>query len=225
VKCPHCLTAYHDQPVNSPVQYRGGDTLNEKDGTSWTFQATLCPECGKATIVLVSRRHIVDGGGIRTVDQRVFQVWPKGIARTPLPTEVPENLAADYREACLVLADSPKASAALSRRCLQNLLREQARVTARNLNKAIQQVLDSKTLPSHHAEAIDAVRTVGNFAAHPIKSTNTGAIINVEPGEAEWLLDTLDGLFDFYFAQPAILQRKREALNAKLAEAQKPPLK
>jgi hypothetical protein len=29
------------------------------------------------------------------------------------------------------------------------------------------------------------VRTIGNFAAHPIKSTSTGTIVDVEPGEAE----------------------------------------
>ena len=58
-----------------------------------------------------------------------------------------------------------------------------------------------------------------------MKSTNTGEVIEVESGEAEWLLDTLEGLFDFYFVQPASLKKKREALNAKLTDAGKPPLK
>jgi hypothetical protein len=80
-------------------------------------------------------------------------------------------------------------------------------------------------LPSHLAEAVDAVRNIGNFAAHPIKSTNTGEIVDVEPGEAEWNLEVLEGLFDFYFVQPAILKKKRDALNVKLTEAKKPPMK
>ena len=75
------------------------------------------------------------------------------------------------------------------------------------------------------SSAIDAVRNIGNFAAHPIKDTNTGEIVEVEPGEAEWLLDVLEGLFDFYFVQPAELRRKREALNEKLEAAGKPPMK
>jgi hypothetical protein len=132
---------------------------------------------------------------------------------------VPEQHAADYREACLVVVDSPKASAALSRRCLQHLLREQAKVKPAELANEIQEVLDSKTLPSYLANALDAVRNIGNFAAHPIKSKSTGEIVEVEPGEAEWLLDTLEGLFDFYFVQPAVLQRKKDALNEKLKEA------
>jgi hypothetical protein len=75
------------------------------------------------------------------------------------------------------------------------------------------------------AEAVDAVRVIGNFAAHPIKSKSTGEIVDVEAGEAEWLLDTLEGMFDFYFVQPLLLQKKKDARNKKLAEVGKPPLK
>lgn len=112
------------------------------------------------------------------VKQRVL-VYPRGTPR-PLPPEVPREYAEDYKEACLVLPDSPKASAALSRRCLQNLLRSVAKVTPGKLANEIQEVVDSKTLPSHLAESIDAIRNVGNFAAHPVKSERSGEIIDVE---------------------------------------------
>jgi hypothetical protein len=82
-----------------------------------------------------------------------------------------------------------------------------------------------KTLPTYLADSIDAIRNIGNFAAHPNKSTNTNEIVDVEPGEAEWCLDVLEGLFDFYFVQPAQLQRKRAALDQKLTDAGKPPMK
>ena len=72
---------------------------------------------------------------------------------------------------------------------------------------------------------MDAVRHIGNFAAHPIKSTNTGEILPVESGEAEWNLDVLEGLFDFYFVAPAKLQNRKDQLNAKLKEAGKQPMK
>lgn len=151
---------------------------------------------------------------------------PKIAGRAGLSTDIPEESYGKYfKEACAVLSDSPMASAALSRKCLQTLLRDQARVTHSSLNNEIQEVLDQSKLPSSLSGAIDAVRVVGNFAAHPIKSTNTGEIFDVEQGEAEWLLDTLEGLFDYYFVQPAILQRKRDALNTKLSEAGKPHLK
>ena len=94
-----------------------------------------------------------------------------------------------------------------------------------DLSKEIDQVLDSRKLPTEVAENIDAVRNIGNFAAHPSKSTSTGEVVPVEPDEAEWNLDVLESLFDFYFVQPARAKAKRDALNKKLQDANKPPLK
>jgi hypothetical protein len=169
---------------------------------------------------------------IPTIQGLVFQpglavqlVYPKAISRTPLAPEVPQEFAVDYREACLVLADSEKASAALSRRGLQHLLRAKAGVKKGDLATEIQQVLDSKQLPSHLAEDLDAIRNIGNFAAHPMKTTNTGEIVEVEPQEAEWLLNLLEQLFDFYFVLPARAQTRRDALNAKLQAVGKPSMK
>lgn len=138
---------------------------------------------------------------------------------------MPKPLQDIYNEACVVLADSAKASAALSRRCLQTILREHAKVKAQDLSKEIDEVLASKQLPEYLAADIDAVRNIGNFAAHPIKSTSSGEIVDVEPGEGEWNLNVLEGLFDFYFVGPAESKRKRTALDAKLADAKKPPMK
>lgn len=47
----------------------------------------------------------------------------------------------------------------------------------------------------------------------------------MEPGEAEWNLDVLEALFDFYFVAPAKAQERRDALNRKLKEAGKGPIK
>ena len=98
-------------------------------------------------------------------------------------------------------------------------------LSGKDLAGQIQEVLDSKQLPSHLADALDAVRNVGNFAAHPIKSKSTGEIVDVEIGEAEWCLDVLEDLFDFYFVQPEKLKKKKAALNKKLKESGKPPMK
>lgn len=165
-------------------------------------------------------------GTDRPIDVHLeYLVRPKVSFRPPPPPEVPAGYAGDYLEACLVLADSPKASSALSRRCLQSLLRGEAHVKPSDLAKEIQEALDSGKLPTHIAEAIDAVRNIGNFAAHPIKSQASGEIVDVEPGEADWNLDVLEALFDFYFVQPERTRQRRAALNQKLADAGKPPVK
>ena len=83
-----------------------------------------------------------------------------------------------------MLSDSAKAAAALGRRCLQNLLCDTVKVNPSDLSNEIQQVLDSGKLPSGLHNSIDAIRNIGNFAAHPMKSKQTGLILEVEPGEA-----------------------------------------
>ena len=128
-------------------------------------------------------------------------------------------------EAGLVLADSPKASAALSRRALQGLLKVAAETDTDDLFPQIQEVLDSNALPTYLANDLDAVRVIGNFAAHPIKSTSTGAITEVEEGEAEWNIEVLAGLFDFYYLMPKAQEARRERLNQKLDDAGKPPIR
>ena len=210
MKCPHCLQGFHYNPGYT-------NFVQDSKGVSHIAEHAVCPECGKAVIFLAQSSSVTGAVVGR------FLVFPRAVARASLPSDVPEEFAKDYREACLVLADSENASAALSRRCLQHLLRSKAGVKRQDLSREIDEVLPR--LPSHLASAIDAVRNVGSFAAHPLKSTNTGEILDVEPGEAEWLLEVLEQLFDFYFVQPAKLQTKRDALNKKLQEAGKPPMK
>jgi hypothetical protein len=116
----------------------------------------------------------------------------------------------------------PKAAAALARRCLQHMLHDQG-IKKKNLNEEIDEAITK--LPTHLSEAIDAIRHIGNFAAHPMKFQNTGEIVEVEEGETEWALDVIEQLFDFYYVMPQKVQEKRAELNKKLEEAGKPPLK
>ena len=218
MKCPHCLVSFHDDWIEWRVRRPHNYDLRLSDSKAkFGFKSTLCPTCKQLICKLV--RYALTGN----VPESII-LYPTATVR-PVPPEVGEVFAADFREACLVIGASKKASAALSRRCLQNLLREKAKIKTKDLADQIQDVLDSGKLPSHLADAIDGVRAIGNFAAHPIKSKHTGEVLEVEPGEAEWLLDTLEAFFDFYFVQPAKLEKKREALNKKLKEVGKPPLK
>lgn len=58
-----------------------------------------------------------------------------------------------------------------------------------------------------------------------MKDTSTGQILPVEPHEAEWNLDVLEELFDFFYVQPEKARQRRADLDAKLALAGKPPMK
>ena len=215
MRCPHCLTSFHDNLVRQPI--------GEDKTSDWMLFTRVCPACERYVFSLFERYNRFGPGHYHS--NREISCYPKGVSRAPLGPEVPAEFANDYCEACLTLPDSAKASAALSRRCLQHLLREKAEVKHGNLADEIQQALDSGKLPSHLADSLDAVRNIGNFAAHPIKSKASGEILAVEPGEAEWNLDVLESLFDFYFTQAFLLKKKREALNAKLKDAGKPGMK
>jgi hypothetical protein len=191
-----------------------------RSGHRLYVDAAGCPACGR--VVLTARASAKPGASDDSID---VQLWPDTVVRPVHPEVEAEaaGLASDFREAVSVFSRSKKASAALSRRCLQFVLVHKGGVTEKDLAKQIDQVLPS--LPSSLAANVDAIRHVGNFAAHPMKSQTSGEIVDVEDGEAEWLLDVLEELFDFYYVAPAQAAAKRAALNAKLASLGKPPLK
>jgi Domain of unknown function (DUF4145) len=180
-----------------------------------------CPECNGDIVRIQHADQYLD-------DTAWTQVYPFGSSRGPLSSDVPASIVADYNQAAIVLPYSPKASAALSRRCLQAVLR-QAGYTQKDLAVQIDAVLKEtdarKALPTGVHNMLDAIRNFGNFSAHPITDQTTLQIIDVEDHEAEYCLDILDALFDHYYVRPADAKRKRAALDAKLKAAGKPPSK
>jgi hypothetical protein len=211
--CPHCLAGFGAGWWTDSLHFGDVDPFEGP----WGYKATTCRICKRAIIEIGT---LLRTGRTHTFGLRA-RVWPRATARAPLPKEVPDAFSADYKEACEVVDASPKAAAALARRCLQHLLRGHLNVKASDLSQEIDQVLNSETLPSDLAEDIDAIRHVGNFAAHPMKSIQSGQILEVEPGEAEWTLTVLEELFDFYFVRTVKRAAQRVALNAKIAEAKK----
>lgn len=220
IECPHCSVSIH-------VSWESGILDEDVDGL-WLVQHATCSSCARVIVGIVQAKAAREAGsgeyiGITPLSTRFVRPLVKG---RPFPSgDVPKSIADLYSESGAVLALSARASAALSRRCLQEMLHEHVGIKGRTLDAEIDALLKQGTLPSHIAESVDAIRTIGNFAAHPIKSTASGEIVDVEPGEAEWLLDVLDLLFDHVFVQPAVTKRKRDALNEKLKAAGKPPLK
>ncbi|WP_232251063.1 DUF4145 domain-containing protein [Janthinobacterium sp. 1_2014MBL_MicDiv] len=217
MKCPHCLVEVHES-FSSYNVYAFQERFQAKNaqGTlcQWQTSSMVCPACKKGIIRLIEQN-------IQGAELSELQVLPFGTSRNPVPAEVPPNLAEDYIEAAQVLVFSPKASAALSRRCLQGILRDNG-FTEKDLAPAIKAVVTSGKLPVTLAASLDAVRNIGNFAAHPTKDTNTGMVLPVEAHEAEWNLDVLDGLFDYFYVLPAKEKAKINELNKKLASAGKP---
>jgi hypothetical protein len=212
MKCPHCRTSFHEDWKSTVLS--GGKYY-------WHSQIAICPECVQDVV----RFGMGDSSALPSKWQQAF---PAGSNRGPVAPDVPQEIAADYTEAALVLPLSPKASAALSRRCLQSVLKE-AGYDQIDLSKQIEAALAEesgrKALPSGVHAIVDAIRNFGNFSAHRITDKTTLEIIDVEAHEAEYCLDILDAVFDHYYVKPADAKRMKEALNKKLEAAKKPAAK
>jgi hypothetical protein len=223
--CPHCRTVVRFEPVTWAAEGHSQGpcsamTAHTPGGFMIEFSVAGCPSCGKP---VMSAHRLWQGD--KTSWGLPGLIWPQ-FAERPIPVEVDAeapDIAEDFREAVSVLPWSKKASAALSRRCLQQVLLRKAGVKKRDLADQIDEVMPN--LPTHLAENIDAIRQVGNFAAHPSKSTSTGEIVAVEQEEAEWLIEVLEELFEYFFVAPARSASRRQTLNQKLADIKKQPLK
>lgn len=141
MKCPHCQTGIHSGYTSAPVF--SVESLKGADGSViapmiFGYPSYLrCPECFGLIVVL----QITTGlGGDPTQKIEKLMVYPKSISR-PVPPEVPDPYRQDFVEAAEALSYSEKASGALSRRCLQSILRDKAGVTHSNLHNEINEVM------------------------------------------------------------------------------------
>jgi hypothetical protein len=141
------------------------------------------------------------------------------------PEYIPTALRGDYAEACSIKDLSPKASATLVRRCLQGMIRDFCGVSKGTLGgeiDALRRKLDDGKAPEGvtHAsiDAIDAVRSIGAIGAHMEKDIDL--IVDVEPGEAQLLIELVETLFaEWYVARHQ--RNKRFAAIQAVAAAKK----
>lgn len=215
MRCPHCDVGIHESFQRHQPFVIGNE--------SWIASYQKCPEC-KATIIKLVANSLAPQGQTGYLMVPQFVAYPRNKSARPVPVGVTDPYKQDFEEAVAVLPLSAKASAALSRRNLQAIIRDKAGVKGKDLNVEIQTIIDAGIVPSYISEGLHAVRQIGNFAAHPIKATATGEIVDVEDGEAEWNLDVLESMFDFYFVQPALTAKRKADLNAKLKAVGKPEI-
>ena len=224
MRCPHCTVTVH------PDWQYGSIDHDREDDAYWEWAKMYCPACHN-TIIKV-RLQIYTGGGFRGDENYATyrEVWvePSTPKRVPVGEEVPSDFVEDFQEALDVLPVSPKASAALSRRVLQSILWDQGYnggSLAVQINNLLAETSSNKVLPTSVRANVDAVRNLGNFAAHAITDDTTLQVIPVSKEEAEWCLTIVENLFEHYYVVPAAHKKLRDELNEKLAQAGKDPIK
>jgi hypothetical protein len=194
--CPFCnrhatITAHNQKTNYCTINADNFDKTKVLKGIY-----TRCPneKCHQYTLEVTAGDYQDLTHGYRISNGKTWQLIPESNAK-PFPDYIPEQLRADYTEACLVKDKSPKASATLSRRCLQGIIRDFHGIKKKNLSKAIT-ALQGKIEPVVW-KAIDAVRKMGNIAAHMEKDVNL--IIEVVPEEAALLLGLIVRLFEEWY--------------------------
>lgn len=137
-------------------------------------------------------------------------LWPEGRVMH-LPSTIPEAIQKTYREAVLVLPISGAASAALSRRCLQGIVRDFFKIPRNRrgeLGAELSFVRDM--INAQIWEDIQAVRAVGDIGAHMDK--NVDVIIDVDQDEAALVIGLIEELFKVWYIE----RDRREAHSGKL---------
>lgn len=148
-----------------------------------------------------------------------WNLKPNSSAKT-FPDYIPKAVLDDYNEACLIRDLSPKASATLSRRCLQGMIRDYWGVSKNTLNEEIKAIKDR--IDPIIWQAIDAVRKIGNIGAHMEKDINL--IIDVSSEEADLLIEMIEMLLDDWYVARHDRQQKLQRIKevaAEKAEARK----
>ena len=222
MKCPYCNTGINLKSEDEKI-YRTRSKRESETGIK--IINNFCPECGEFIILLEKGKYrwIDDSAEIIDVSHEET-VYPKFALRV-LSNEIPLDYRDAFNEANSVVSISPKASAALSRRLLQEILRNKFNINEKDLFKEIDKFIERSDIPEDIKSSVDAIRIVGNFATHPLKYQNTGIIVDVEVGEAEWSLEVIEAIFDFAFVQPAMTQLRKNKLNSKLANLGKDAMK
>lgn len=217
--CPFCghHASLQDQNVsNSSATFTNGN----KYGTQWVhWQAISCPNpsCKEYTFDVKIHDYGLpegaSGGKYAPRDLRhSWQLVPAAQMKI-LPDYVPAPIVADYKEACLISDLSPKASATLSRRCLQGMIRDFWNVNKGRLVDEIEAIKDN--LDELAWSAIDGLRKMGNIGAHMEKDINV--IVDVDPNEAKLLIGLIETLIDDWY----VVRHERMSRMERLVESVK----
>ncbi len=192
--CPFCGSSV---PITFDTErkeliYFGHDQHNMNDSRPKyknVFEIYIhhCPTCDNVNFVAEGKSNLK---GIK------IPMYPKSLAKQ-FPSFIPKAIIEDYEEAYSILSLSPKASATLSRRCLQGMIRDFWKVNVKSgkLYDEINAIKD-KITPAQW-KAINSLRSLGNIGAHMEKDVNE--IIEIDDGEAEKLIKLIELLMEKWY--------------------------
>jgi hypothetical protein len=196
--CPYC-----DRDTTITNTHKNGEfdllIANSTGNRNFVYSLIVCPnpKCKQFTLELWMYEYQRKPTGFNN-DGDALKHWnliPPSRAKV-FPDYIPQPIRDDYTEACLIRDLSPKASATLSRRCLQGMIRDYWKLTKPRLVDEIEAIKDK--VDGSTWAAIDAVRKIGNIGAHMEADINV--IVDVEPKEAQLLIGLIETLVKDWYA-------------------------
>ena len=187
-----CSIPNHDGTFREDEHYflirRPHFPIEENLSDKITIQTMNCPNCHKVSIDIV-------GVGSQ-FPNRIVHFNPISLAKV-YPEYIPQTIRSDYEEAHAILNLSPKASATLSRRCLQGMIRDFWGISKARLVDEIDALID--LVDSNTSEVLNAIRKIANIGAHPERNINI--IVDIEPNEAHKLLMFIESLMQKWYIE------------------------
>ena len=221
--CPYCGRAQVvTKETFDRIEVTIDNSLSKHGPIGGRITTIVCSnkDCREVSLGFALHKTVTLGGDYRrqfaTPALHAWPLLPESSAK-PQPDYIPEPILENYKQACRIRDLSPNASATMSRRCLQGMIRNFCKITKLTLAKEIghlKELLDGGNGPlgvSHDTmDAIDHTRQLGNIGAHMEEDINL--ILDVEPTEAQALIGLIELLFEEWY----VAKHERESKLKKL---------
>lgn len=188
--CPFCEATnpitektYNKRYVNKDAFHGSLSSVGE----SLIIEFMECANCNKTSVIAYPVGDNYD-------DKRSVNIYPSSTAKQ-FGDVVPEIVRMDYEEAYDILNISPRASATLARRAIQEMIRDRFNASGKNLFQEIDSIKDQ--IYKEEFEILDSIRNIGNIGAH--QENDLELIIKIEPHEAELVLYALEHLIEEWY--------------------------
>ena len=159
-----------------------------------------CNHCKDSSYWMAEYQTYEEDGVIKQIHTSGKMIFPAASTAPLAHPAMPPEINADYLEACNILAESSRGSAALLRLCVQKLCIHLGE-HGKNLNDDIASLV-KKGLPTEIQKALDIVRVTGNNAVHP------GQLSPDDVAEvASSLFDLVNRIVEEMIARPAELKK------------------
>lgn len=182
---------------SEPLYINGEEVLEhtpknlEKESIATLF--FKCPSCDTVSIK-------VEGIGEQFKEGFSKNIYPSSKAKI-FPNYIPESIRQDYEEAFEIIDLSPKASATLSRRAIQGIIRNKFNLKGCKSNNLVDEIkfIQNQVAPDIN-RAFNNLRQIGNIGAHP--ENDISVIVDIEPGEAQKLILFVELLIKELYINP-----------------------